>query len=36
MAFFDEIVQRNDESNDSFQDIADYIEYYYAKNWISN
>ena len=32
MAFFDEIVQRNDESNDSLHDLADYIEYQYAKD----
>tara|TARA_Y100000590_G_scaffold414070_1_gene510602 strand:+ start:21844 stop:22239 length:396 start_codon:yes stop_codon:yes gene_type:complete len=32
MAFFDELVQRNDETNQSLTDLADYIEYEYAKD----
>ena len=32
MAFFDEIVQRNDETNQNLHDLADYIEYEYAKD----
>ena len=32
MAFFDELVHRNDETNQSLHDLADFIEYEYAKD----
>ena len=30
--FFDELVHRNDETNQSLHDLADFIEYEYAKD----